>query len=159
MSILTNFPCQNQILWAFVRWAIVLWAFVLRAFVRESLSLYFRLRFFREWIDYGTPKSFWVSGFYFTQSFFTGWLAARRSVIIVCSNSPRVYPAGSEYDTMRDAVLTWLKSRHASAQSTARNQQLKSGNAEKLKSKKRVCSEVSVNSPGSPWSRSRRRPL
>ena len=92
MSILTNFPCQNQILWAFVR----------SAYVRESLSLYFRLRFFREWIDYGTPKSFWVSGFYFTQSFFTGWLAARRSVIIVCSNSPRVYPAGSEYDTMRD---------------------------------------------------------
>jgi len=37
-----------------------------------------RLSFFREWIDRGTPKSFWVSGFYFTQSFFTGQF---------CSNS------------------------------------------------------------------------
>ena len=32
-------------------------------------------------------------------------------------------------------------------------QQLKSGKTEKLKSKKRVCSEVSINSPGNPWSR------
>jgi len=32
--------------------------------------------------------------------------------------------------------------------STARNQQLESGKTEKVKSKKRVCSEVPVNSPG-----------
>ena len=32
--------------------------------------------------------------------------------------------------------------------STARNQQLKGGKTEKVKSKKRVCSEVRVNSPG-----------
>ena len=35
-----------------------------------------------------------------------------------------------------------------------RNQQLKSGKTEKLKSKKRICSEVSVNSLGNPWSQS-----
>jgi len=33
---------------------------------------YFRLSFFRDWVDNGAPVTFWVSGFYFTQSFFTG---------------------------------------------------------------------------------------
>jgi len=34
------------------------------------------------------------------------------------------------------------------------NDKLKSGIEKKLKSKKRICSEVSVNSPGNPWSQS-----
>ncbi len=33
-----------------------------------------RLQFFQDWIDNDSPVNFWVSGFYFTQSFFTGKL-------------------------------------------------------------------------------------
>ena len=31
-----------------------------------------RIDFMQNWADYGSPSSFWISGFYFTQSFFTG---------------------------------------------------------------------------------------
>ncbi|CAH1793738.1 unnamed protein product [Owenia fusiformis] len=31
-----------------------------------------RLEFFQDWIDHSHPNQFWVSGLYFTQSFFTG---------------------------------------------------------------------------------------
>ena len=41
-----------------------------------------RLKFFQDWIDYDSPSNFWVSGFYFTQSFFTGIFTALFNSVI-----------------------------------------------------------------------------
>ena len=69
----------------------------------------------------------------------------------------------SAYDTIRYDTRCYFNVRSKAGMSqlnlgpTARKPTTKKWKTEKLKSKKRICSQVSVNSQGNPWSQSGRR--
>lgn len=45
----------------------------LKPLMSYNKDLLKRIKMLRHWIDNGTPVNFWVSGFFFTHSFFTGF--------------------------------------------------------------------------------------
>lgn len=57
----------------------------LKALGSWIIDLNQRVNFLNEWIKNGTPKVFWISGFYFPQAFIAGALQnyARKHVIAV----------------------------------------------------------------------------
>ena len=59
-----------------------------------------RIIFYQDWVDNGKPKTFWISGFYFTQSFLTGirqnYARSQNIAIDLLAYDFQVYKDGDE---------------------------------------------------------------
>lgn len=75
-QILINFELEQVIHSILINKIPELWASKsypsLKSLGNYIVDLCKRLNFFQDWIDHGSPIIFWISGFFFTQSFLTG---------------------------------------------------------------------------------------
>jgi dynein heavy chain len=74
-----------------------------------------RILFYQDWVDNGKPKTYWISGFYFTQSFLTGirqnYARAQNVAIDLLGYDFQVYRTGDEETVERPssgALVTGL---------------------------------------------------
>lgn len=67
----------------------------------------YRLKFFQDWIDNGPANVFWLSGFYFTQSFLTGVLQnfSRKRNLPIDWIHFEFYTTGYETDTKNEPEI------------------------------------------------------
>lgn len=59
-----------------------------------------RLQFFRKWLDEGQPISYWISGFFFTQSYLTGKILVFNSK--VCCKTMR---GNTQFQSMKLGLI------------------------------------------------------
>ena len=79
------------------------------------------------------------------------------AITVMCSLGHGLHTLTIRYDTIRDAILTCAQKLTCVSLIYCTEPTSKKWKTEKLQSKKRICSEVSLNSPGNPRSQSGRR--